>query len=228
MTDYNQLTLWNLLEEGTESPTTVRLNEVWQALEDSLTDLSVEQQLVIGAEAINKVASILASRAELLLQDWRDQDNPEGPMVGTELFAGLVRMSMQLDLEDLREPSVPQSFQPHGPHQKPSRSESENSIAAIVDKSKVLAMADDLMVEEQLKTLAGEEHIEKWQQAILQYLLSINKSVRLPILQQALGIPMVEVWMGLLLGGFEIEQLGEFYENQNVWVTGQPSTKITN
>jgi hypothetical protein len=222
MSDYHQLTLWNLLEEATESPTTIRLDEVWQALEESLANLSAEQQLAIGAEAISKVASILASRAELLLQDWRDQDNPEGPIVGTELFAGLVRMNMQLDLEDLREPGVPQTFQPHGPHQKPTRSASENSIAAVVDKSKVLEMADDLMVGEQLKTLAGEEHIEKWQQAILQYLTNLNQSVRLTVLQRALGMPMVEVWMGLLLGGFEIEQRGEFYETYDVWVTHHP------
>ncbi|MCC5633717.1 hypothetical protein LC613_40565 [Nostoc sphaeroides CHAB 2801] len=31
-------------------------------------------------------------------------------------------------------------------------------------------------------------------------------------------MPMVEVWLGLLLGGFTLEQSGNFYHNQNVWV----------
>lgn len=31
-------------------------------------------------------------------------------------------------------------------------------------------------------------------------------------------MPMVEVWLGLLLGGFTLEQRGNFYHNQNVWV----------
>lgn len=31
-------------------------------------------------------------------------------------------------------------------------------------------------------------------------------------------MPMVEVWLGLLLGGFILEQRGNFYHNQNVWV----------
>lgn|GEM_PF-5766804 len=32
-------------------------------------------------------------------------------------------------------------------------------------------------------------------------------------LQQALGIPMVEVWLGWLLAGFRLEQSKEFYKN---------------
>ncbi|WP_420761387.1 hypothetical protein [Nostoc sp. CALU 546] len=31
-------------------------------------------------------------------------------------------------------------------------------------------------------------------------------------------MPMVEVWLGLLLGRFTLEQRGNFYYNQNVWV----------
>jgi hypothetical protein len=31
-------------------------------------------------------------------------------------------------------------------------------------------------------------------------------------------MPMVEVWLGLLLGGFTLEQRDNFYHNQNVWV----------
>ena len=33
-------------------------------------------------------------------------------------------------------------------------------------------------------------------------------------------MPMVEVWLGLLLAGFALEQRGEFYENNNIWVRG--------
>ncbi|MCC5602494.1 hypothetical protein [Nostoc favosum] len=31
-------------------------------------------------------------------------------------------------------------------------------------------------------------------------------------------MPMVEVWLGLLLVGFTLEQRGNFYHNHNVWV----------
>ncbi|MEH2126758.1 hypothetical protein [Nostoc sp.] len=37
-------------------------------------------------------------------------------------------------------------------------------------------------------------------------------------LQQGLKMPMVEVWLGLLLGGFTLEQRGDFYNSRNIWV----------
>lgn len=37
-------------------------------------------------------------------------------------------------------------------------------------------------------------------------------------------MPMVEVWLGLLLGGFTLEQRGNFYYNQNVWVKSSETT----
>ncbi|MBE8990625.1 hypothetical protein [Nostoc sp. LEGE 12450] len=46
-------------------------------------------------------ADILKSRAEVLLQDTRDRNSLLGPIVSTDLFAGLVRTTMHLDLDDL-------------------------------------------------------------------------------------------------------------------------------
>ncbi|MBW4444734.1 MAG: hypothetical protein KME10_26760 [Plectolyngbya sp. WJT66-NPBG17] len=31
-------------------------------------------------------------------------------------------------------------------------------------------------------------------------------------------MPWVEIWLGLLLGGFELHQCGQFYESE-VWIT---------
>ncbi len=39
---------------------------------------------------------------------------------------------------------------------------------------------------------------------------------------------MVEVWLGLLLGGFTLEQRGDFYHNQNVWVKSSETSAIFN
>ncbi|OYD89695.1 hypothetical protein CDG76_34505 [Nostoc sp. 'Peltigera membranacea cyanobiont' 210A] len=35
---------------------------------------------------------------------------------------------------------------------------------------------------------------------------------------------MVEVWLGLLLGGFTLEQHSNFYHNQNAWVKSSETT----
>ena len=50
-----------------------------------------------------------------------------------------------------------------------------------------------------LKKLAEKENIPKWQQAITLWLQQHQgEKVSLLQLQQALGMPLVEVWLGLL------------------------------
>ncbi|OYD86508.1 hypothetical protein CDG77_34790, partial [Nostoc sp. 'Peltigera membranacea cyanobiont' 213] len=57
------------------------------------------------------------------------------------------------------------------------------------------------------------------------HLINVKDEISLVKLQRVLQMPMVEVWLGLLLGGFTLEQRGDFYHNQNVWVK---SSLITN
>lgn len=42
-------------------------------------------------------------------------------------------------------------------------------------------------------------------------------AVSLVELSKRLGMPWIEVWLGVLLGGFELEQRGEFYHSP-IWV----------
>ncbi|MCC5654885.1 hypothetical protein LC609_35010 [Nostoc sp. XA013] len=53
-------------------------------------------------------------------------------------------------------------------------------------------------------------------------MINVKDEISLVKLQRALEMPMVEVWLGLLLGGFTLEQRGDFYHNQNVWVKSSP------
>ena len=87
------------------------------------------------------------------------------------------------------------------------------------DKKKVKAIADEaghdaksLMLE-----LAGKEDVPAWATAISQWLAahSSTDSVSLLHLQQELGMPLVEVWLGMLLGGqnqYEWVKQGDFYD----------------
>jgi hypothetical protein len=47
---------------------------------------------------------------------------------------------------------------------------------------------------------AHGENVEEWLRAIAQYLQQLRSNIRLPDLQQALEMPMVELWLGLLMG----------------------------
>jgi len=38
--------------------------------------------------------------------------------------------------------------------------------------------------------------------------------------RQHLQMPLVEVWIAVLLGGFVLEQRGELYEAGSIWLSG--------
>ncbi|ABA24851.1 conserved hypothetical protein (plasmid) [Trichormus variabilis ATCC 29413] len=222
MTVYRQLTIWDILDEISEAPPTSSLAAVWSCLDTELETLSVEAQLAIAATAFSQIADILKTRAQLLLEDVRAQTDTDGPVISTDIFAGLVRTTMQLDLDDLIEEPPPQSFRPHGPHQFTHPVNKSDSVAAPVEKENVLAMLDIQTVED-VHRLAGDEDVDKWRGAIAQYLMNVKDEITLPKLQRKLKMPMVEVWLGLLLGGFALEQRGDFYDNEKIWVRGDGS-----
>ncbi|WP_138506951.1 hypothetical protein [Nostoc sp. PA-18-2419] len=217
MTSYRQLTIWDILDEISEAPTTSTLDAVWECLDTELTDLPVEAQLTTAAAAFYQIADILKSRAELLLSDVRAQTDTEGPVINTDIFAGLVRTTMHLELDDLIEEPPVQTFRAHGPHQFTHPTTSSDSVVASVEKENVLAMLD-IQTLVDVHRLAGDEDVQKWQSAISLYLAQVKDEISLAQLQRGLKMPIVEVWLGLLLGGFQLEQRGDFYNSRNVWV----------
>jgi hypothetical protein len=42
--------------------------------------------------------------------------------------------------------------------------------------------------------------------------------MRLIDLHSALPLPIVEIWLGLLLGDFKLEQRGGFYDPNEIWI----------
>lgn len=212
-----------MLEELSDAPPTIRLDEVWECLDTQLCDLPLEQQLETAGVAFHQIAQILKVRAASLLSDVQDSNSPDGPMVSTDIFAGLVRTTMHLDLEDLKEPAGVQTFRSHGSHNYPINNNADNSIAAVVEKANVLEMLQEVESLEDIRNLAGNEDVERWRCAIANYLVQVENKISLLDLQRTLGMPIVEVWLGLLLGGFTLEQTGDFYEIRDIWVLGNNS-----
>jgi L-rhamnose mutarotase len=210
MFKYRQLTIWDVLDELAQSSSSAPLGPAWDCLDAELRNLPLEAQLAAASTAFNQIAQILNDRANELLQDVSNSRNPDGPSVTADIFSGLVRKTMQLDFADLLEPVTPQVFSPHRPHQY--------SVAVPVEKQQVLAMLEQITSVEDVHQLAGEEDVKKWQEAIADHLTQINCDISLTMLQSQLQMPLVEVWLGLLLGEFALEQRGEFYETHDVWI----------
>ncbi|MCC5662320.1 hypothetical protein LC608_36575 [Nostoc sp. XA010] len=59
MTTYRQLTIWDLLDELSESPATSTLAPMWECLDAKLENLPLEAQLSTAGIAFNQIADIL-------------------------------------------------------------------------------------------------------------------------------------------------------------------------
>jgi hypothetical protein len=88
---------------------------------------------------------------------------------------------------------------------------------APVSKDAALELAD---LQTALDT-AHDENVYEWGAAISIRLDRWEQSVSLLELQRSVEMPLVQVWLGLLLNGFEIEQRGEFYDTEQVWIVRQ-------
>lgn len=215
MAEFHQLTIWDILDELSSAPPDATLDVVWECFDLELPLLTIEQQLEAASLAFVQIADILKARSLLLLEETRDSNSDLGPVVDSDFFAGLVRMSMHLDLDDLKEAPLPQRFQPHGAHNYPIGSD---SVAAPVDKDNVLEMLQAVESWDDIRNLAGNEDVESWRQKIFDYIVCREGAVRLVELPRVLGLALVEVWLGLLLGDFKLEQRGEFYDVDEVFV----------
>jgi hypothetical protein len=69
-------------------------------------------------------------------------------------------------------------------------------------------------------SLAHDEDVSTWGQTISGWMIEQRIStIPLMQLQQSVGMPLVQLWLALLLGKYEIEQRGEFYDAQQIWVS---------
>lgn len=228
-----ELDLWAELDLAAAAPEVAHLDSLWQALESAIAPLPQQLQLQTAAEGILRIAQVYASRSDWLLSSWEEAHNPEGPILGEDMLSGLVRQTMTLDLAALIEPPAPEHR-----HRQPSCAPYE-SIAGMVDKAALLQVLQEIEAESAEAETAADpfrvahsEDIPQWAGAIAAWMEQRCELAAVPLnhLQQALGMPMVEVWLGLLLKGqdeYELEQRGDFYSPRGIWVRNRrPATLV--
>ena len=206
------------LREAIADPYGADLSQLWNSLETILEPLPCTERLQVAGQVIHDLAEVLQLRAEQLLNEWQDRNNTQGPIPDLDFLAGMVKQTMFLDVSDLVEPSKSQSRRegkPEGP---------ADSIAGEVEKEAVLALVEQ-QEQDALRAItlavAHEEDVSAWISAIRQYLSQQPDSVSLIDLQRSLEMPVVEVWLGLLLGGFGVSQTGGFFESLGLTIEPQ-------
>ncbi len=212
-----ELDLWGDLQSALNEPETADLQMLWQELDSAIAPLEKNQQLQVAGEAISQIVEVYVSRANGVLDSLEVTDNSNGPVLGDDFLFGLMRQSMSLDLSDMMEDLFPA--------EDSQVSVSSGSQVTPIDKktAKAIARQARRLAKKDLLELAGSENIELWQQAIAHWMQQHQgHKVSLLQLQQALDMPLVEVWLGLLHSPtpYQWERQGEFYrEARDIWIS---------
>lgn len=215
-----ELPLWSHLQSCRLAPESVDLVAVIDRAEVEISGLPQEVQMQAAGEAILQLAQLYSLRSHLLIDSW--ENAYRDPHIRSDFFADIVRQTMAVDLSDLMEPALPRK------RRAKSTIKARDSVAGVVEKSAVLAMVEQLEAnnsshdfslsdEERLYqslSVAHDEDISAWQQAIAHWMQQHqNEKISLLQLQQALSMPLVEVWLGLLHSStpYQWDDMGEFY-----------------
>jgi len=216
-----ELELWDQLQRAQQIPEAISVAEMLDAVEATAAQLPEAERLRFAGDALLKVAELCAARSGVLMTQW--EESSRDPIVERGFFADVVRQTMAVDLSDLMEPAPPRQ------RRTKSTGKLEGSIVAPVDKAAVLAMVDQLEAEataemeqkQEVLLIPHQEDVTRWIQVIDRWLQAApDHTASYADLCHCLEMPWVEVWLGILLGGFELEQRGELYQSP-IWVKFQ-------
>ena len=210
-----ELNLEVALEEAAEVPENADVLGLWAQFEDELAGLEQRDHLRVAGDILVQLAGLCEAKADLLWEDWQDAHNAEGPVMGGDWLQGVTRQTQELDFSDL----VSRSYRASSDLPNEDKTD-EDSVAGEALKLSVLDMIDaleDADLKSQALAVSHSENISDWVAALADR--QGESPQRLVDLQQQLRMPLIEVWIAALLGGFPMEQRGSFYQTQAVWVS---------
>ena len=188
---------------------------LWQGLEEAIAHSDSNEQLLVAGDAIAQIVEVYVKRAKSILDSLEATDSNDGPVLDEDFLSGLMRQSMSLDLSDLMEEFV---------FETESSPALVGSVVSVIDRkeAKAIARKARAAMRKALLDLAEKENIPKWQNAIALWIgQQGGEKASLLQIQQALGMPLVEVWLGLLHSPtpYQWDRQGEFYrEARDFWI----------
>ncbi len=207
-----ELDLELAFEEAAEMPENADVLGLWAQFEGGLAGLEQRDRLRVAGDILVQLAGLCETKANLLLEDWEDAHNANGSVMGGDWLQGVTRQTQELDFSHL----VKRSY-----HTYPNADKAdEDSVAGDVDKLSVLEMLDTLDnvdLKSQALAVSHAENVSDWVKAVAAK--QKDTPQRLIDIQRQLKMPLIEVWIAALLGGFAMEQRGSFYQTQEVWIS---------
>lgn len=227
------LPLWTRLQAATDAPDTADLEELLTLLEESLQGLESGVQLQVAAEAIQQLAAVVYTRSEQIWETLMAATQTVGVVMPMDAFDRYVRQTMAVDFEAFIEPlsTLPRADGGRSPsaESEPETAETPETIVGELDRDRFLQALDEQMqqhpgfseaeVMNQVFAIAHEEDVSRWVGAIAGGLADHpHQSIPLVHLQHTLNQPLSHLWLGALLGGFHLEQRGDFYDTTQIWI----------
>ena len=214
-----ELDLWDVISTARQTPEDANFLMVFKLLDLTLIDLDTRSQLRIAGEAVCQIADLFCDRSNFLFEEIHSRAVKGEPLMADDAFDRYVRQSMVVDFEQFIEPL--QSL----PRKIPEQTKHGNSMVGTIDKEVLIQALEQerlLNVEEEFEraiSTAHAEDISTWVKAITQCITNNSHPICLKDLQKTLKLPIVEIWLGLLLGDFKLDQRGSFYDSNEIWIS---------
>ena len=214
-----ELDLWDVLSTARQTPEDANFLMVFKLLDLTLIDLDTRSQLRVAGEAVCQIADLFCDRSSFLFEELHSRTANGEPIMADDAFDRYVRQSMVVDFEQFIEPL------PSLTRKTPEQAKNGNSIFGEIDKEVLIQALEQeslLSVEEEFEraiSTAHAENVSGWIEAISQCITNNSHPICLKDLQKTLKLPIVEIWLGLLLGDFKLEQRGNFYDSNEIWIS---------
>jgi hypothetical protein len=200
-----ELDLWTILREASNDPIAAEFSPIWQALDQVLPNLAIVEQLKTAAQTIGQVADIFQMQAGVIFEELDATATNDGPRMAADCFDKYVRQYMAIEFEDYIE--APAAL-PRSARTVKEVEDEFYSVAESVEKDLLLTVLHNEIVlteaeahAEALSVAHGED-ISLWIEAIRVELAMVEGSIELAQLRSRLNLHFIELWLGLLLGGY--------------------------
>lgn len=214
---------------------TIDTKAVWRSLEQSLNHLDTPQQIQLAGRAIEHLVELFVASSEQVFEELDATLTQDGPQMTIEQFLPYVRQGMEIDFSQFvggfdrieeRGPYAPRMV-------RAEDLDDNHTIVAAVDPVTLADAVEGLeSVKEEIDLeaaieLAHIEDVEAWARAISTYFeMAEAETVALQTLRQSIALPWIEVWLGLLLGGYQLERHGTDFYGGEIWVRNRKSVSI--
>jgi hypothetical protein len=204
------------LEAAIEFPETAEIKPLLDLLDQSIAPKDLHIKLSEAGIAIEKLSAVLAAKCDRTLDKWDAKWNPREPVLDLNQFPGLF-VEPCINLDSLLEPQLDRYY----PKNRESATQGSNAergetLVAEIDQHELanaVAELPEAQALEQAISLAHSEDIDAWIEIVR---LTLTQPTGLSELVEKLDLSIVQIWIALMFGGFQLERSGDFYEGSIV------------